>query len=201
MGIEQYARTDIQTSDPRAVVVLLYEGAIKFLGKAADAARADARREMSEYILKTQKIIQFLTTALDFDEGGEIASNLERLYAYVRDTLNEANLHASADQLEEVIALFKPLLDAWRDVAQDPAATPVAQARQAAIAARPIRSPDEPPMFATPPLATESTDGVPSPPAGGGTVEIGQKASPLPPSPGSAATTAGRAAYGINQNA
>jgi len=200
MGIEQYARTDIQTSDPRAVVVLLYEGAIKFLGRAADAARADARNEMSEHILKAQKIVQFLTTALDFEEGGEIASNLSRLYAYARDTLNEANLHASADKIEEVIDLFRPLLDAWRDVAKDPAATPVAQARQAAIAARPIQPPDEPQMFTTPPMASDSPEAVPAAPTEGDAVDISQAGS-QPAAPDAANTTAGRAAYGINQNA
>ncbi len=122
MGYENYARTDIETSDPRAVVVLLYEGAIKFSTQALELARKSERREMSKYIQKAQKIVQFLMTSLDFDAGGEVADNLNSLYGYMRDTLSQANLKADPEKIEEVIGLLKPLLEAWRDIAKDPKA-------------------------------------------------------------------------------
>ncbi len=121
-GYSHYAKTDIQTADPRAVIVLLYEGAIKFLNRASDEVARNDRMAMSEYILKTQKIVQFLSASLDFAQGGDIARNLSRLYDYMRDTLNEANLRASNEKIEEVIALLRTLLDAWKEVARDPVA-------------------------------------------------------------------------------
>ncbi len=130
-GYSHYAKTDIQTADPRAVIVLLYEGAIKFLNRSLEEVNRNDRMAMSEYILKTQKIVQFLASSLDFDQGGDIARNLNRLYDYMRDTLNEANLHASSEKIEEVIALLRTLLDAWKEVAKDPVAAEALAKREA----------------------------------------------------------------------
>ncbi|NQU43445.1 flagellar export chaperone FliS [bacterium] len=130
-GYQDYARTDIQTSDPRAVVVLLYEAAIRFLNQAAIAARQEERMEMSRLILKTNKIIHFLSNALDFEQGAEIAENLHKLYTYMRDILHEANLHADPDKIDEVLNLIKPLHEAWREIAKDPNAASAALERRA----------------------------------------------------------------------
>jgi flagellar protein FliS len=130
-GYSHYAKTDIQTADPRAVIVLLYEGAIKFLNRAIDEVNRDDRMAMSEYILKAQKIVQFLAASLDFDQEGDIARNLNRLYDYMRDTLNMANLRASTEKIEEVIGLLRTLLDAWKEVARDPVAAEALAKREA----------------------------------------------------------------------
>jgi flagellar protein FliS len=136
-GYSHYAKTDIQTADPRAVIVLLYEGAIKFLNRALEEVHRNDRMAMSEYILKTQKIVQFLSASLDFEQGGDIAYNLIRLYDYMRDTLNEANLHASTAKIEEVIALLRTLLDAWKEVAKDPVAAEALARREALVRQKP----------------------------------------------------------------
>jgi flagellar protein FliS len=116
----------------------LYEGAIRFLQKAGEALGRSDRAEMSEQLLKAQKIVHFLATSLDFEQGGPVAQNLSRLYAYLRDTLNEANLHATPAKIEEAVSLLRPLLDAWRVVAHDPVAAAALEAR--AAAPRPVRA-------------------------------------------------------------
>lgn len=152
MGYDNYTRTDIQTSDPRAVIVLLYEGAVRFLQKAGEALDRADRAEMSEYLLKAQKIVHFLTTSLNFEQGGPVAKNLSRLYGYLRDTLNEANIQAAPAKIQEAVALLRPLLEAWRAVAQDPAAAAALEARAAAPReARPAAAPVE---FSEPVLAS-----------------------------------------------
>ncbi|HUT24934.1 MAG TPA: flagellar export chaperone FliS [Sumerlaeia bacterium] len=203
-GYKSYARTNIQTSDPRAVVVLLYEGAIGFLNQAADAARRDARMDMSTFLLKTLKIVQFLDAALDFDQGGEVAENLNRLYAYMRDSLSEANLTCQPEKIEEVVDLLKTLLGGWREVASCPEAATALSARGAAVAgASPggaasvdltdsesatedMPSSAPPPQSAfSPPLAEER----PSPRMA--------PATSFPPNAFPATVQAGRSAYGI----
>jgi flagellar secretion chaperone FliS len=121
-GYSNYARMDIETSDPRAIIVLLYEGSIRFLGEAVAACNANKRAEVSNNINRTLKIIQFLSSALNFDLGGEVAENLARLYAYMRDILLQANLKCDASKIEEARNLFKILLEAWREVAHSPEA-------------------------------------------------------------------------------
>lgn len=223
-GYSHYAKTDIQTADPRAVIVLLYEGAIKFLNRAIEEVNRNDRMAMSEYILKTQKIVQFLSTSLDFEQGGDIAYNLIRLYDYMRDTLNEANLHASTAKIEEVIALLRTLLDAWKEVARDPVAAealakrealvrqkpavvpvPMGPAPSAAEAARLAPGAGYPPAYpksaAVPADSSTDTGSEPTPDseAVSAESEAPQPASPAPTAPKPAITSAAaaRAAYGL----
>jgi len=215
-GYTTYSRTDIQTSDPRAVVVLLYEGAIRFLNQGIDAAQRNERMEMSEYIQKAQKIVAYLNTSLDYSAGGEIAMNLGRLYNYMRDRLSEANLHCDRAKMEEVIDLFKPLLEAWREIAKDPAAAAALEKR--AIGQVPESSfvpPQAMTNFVVPMDNAElSPTAPPQPPAEDkSAAEVGAEESPASPEPPSIAPSvpvaptggpkkvdsriAGRAAYGL----
>ncbi|MFP4381818.1 MAG: flagellar export chaperone FliS [Candidatus Sumerlaeia bacterium] len=188
-GYQNYARTNIQTSDPRAVVVLLYEGGIKFLGQAREALAGGDRQEMSRLLQKTQKIILFLSNALDFDAGGEIAVNLDKLYAYIRDILNEANYKADGEKIEEAIQLLKPLLEAWREIAKDPTAAAALEKRSAQATAG-IRTPQAPEGEA---YGDESTSKDLNEQA-----QADRSDSEDDSAQSSANLAAGRAAYGIN---
>jgi flagellar protein FliS len=207
-GYQSYTRTDIQTSDPRAVIVLLYEGAIRYLRQALEAQVRDERMRMSDYILKTQKIIQFLDSALDFEQGGDLAGNLNRLYCYMRDTLSQANIRCDGAKIQEVIDLFKPLLDAWREIAKDPAAAAALETRAAGAGSEPVQAPtaaNPAPVPATAPAAPaveespEEAEGVAV--AGAGTYgrrAFAPSASPKHDANGKTdVVIAGRAAYGL----
>jgi len=122
-----YARTSIATADPRAVVVLLYEGAVNFLNQALVSLESDKRVAMSENINRALRIIHHLSNALDFDRGEDIAMNLSRLYSYIRDALLDANIRCDRLRIEEARGLVEMLLDAWRKVAVDPAAAAALQ--------------------------------------------------------------------------
>lgn len=121
-GYKNYAKMSIQTADPRAVIVLLYEGCINFLNQAVVALENGDRMAMSLHVTKAQRIIHHLWSALDFEKGDEIAQNLSRLYTYMRDTLSIASIHCDAGKISEVINLIRPLLQAWNQVAKDPSA-------------------------------------------------------------------------------
>lgn len=113
---QRYQRIEISTADPMRVVILLYEGAIKNLNQAHELFEAEDRKAASSKITRTQEIINYLRNALDHQQGGEIADNLERLYEYMRDTLNEANIKRDRDKLQEVVGLLQTLLEGWRAV-------------------------------------------------------------------------------------
>ena len=65
---------------------------------------------------KTLRIIQYLSTSLNHDKGGEIAENLEKLYDYVRDTLAIANIESDPEKIESAITVLEPLLEGWQTV-------------------------------------------------------------------------------------
>ncbi|MBN1866582.1 flagellar export chaperone FliS [Candidatus Sumerlaeota bacterium] len=200
IGYEKYARTDIETSDPRAVIVLLYEGGIRFLNEALSACRANRRLEVSNNVNRTLKIVQFLSNALNFEVGGEVAENLSRLYVYVRDTLLQANLMCDAEKIEEARNLFKILLDGWREVAHDPETASVVQSRVPESASAPPPEAESRVARAVN-LAHEPESPPPTHHAPYGE-EVGSHASAHAPTPVVSSPelrVAGQSAYGIRQ--
>ena len=135
---QKYQVTEIKTSDPVKIVVLLYEGAIKNLNQTIRLWEADNSATASAKLMKTQEIIRYLSSTLDFEKGGEIAGNLERLYDYMRDQLNEANIKKDAALTESVIALLQTLLDGWQGIAGQQAEATVAEDAMVAPAALPV---------------------------------------------------------------
>ena len=66
--------------------------------------------------IKHHKIVLGLQNALDFDEGGEIASNLNELYSYVVRRLFHVNAHNDIDALLEIHGLMEEIRQAWKSV-------------------------------------------------------------------------------------
>jgi flagellar secretion chaperone FliS len=112
-----YQRTQIATADRRKIIVLLYEGVISRLTQARQAIEEHDGDRRVFNVNKALDIINFLTTSLDFERGGEIAHNLEALYAYVRDIVAMGNIENRAENFTEAIRLMSTLLDGWRAIA------------------------------------------------------------------------------------
>lgn len=112
---QNYQRVNISTADPVRIVVLLYEGAIKNLNQAMRLVGQD-NDTFSAKINRTLDIINYLRNALDHQKGGEIAGNLERLYDYMRDTLNQANISKDNEKIQLVIGLLQTVLEGWRGI-------------------------------------------------------------------------------------
>jgi flagellar protein FliS len=122
-GIDIYRTTDAQTRSPVELVVLLYDGALRYAGEAKTAiARGDiaARRDA---ISRTLAIVSELQSTLDMERGGAIARSLDGLYTFLTSRLLDAGIRPAADTLDEVIRVLTPLRDAWADVAARSAET------------------------------------------------------------------------------
>ena len=116
-GYEQYQVNQVETADPKQLVVMLYEGAIRFLEEAL--ANIDNFKKydlVNNKILRAQDIITELMVSLDMDKGGEIADNLLSLYLYMKKELLEANIKKERESVERVIKMFRELLDAWKQI-------------------------------------------------------------------------------------
>lgn len=127
----QYQMMQAHTADPGELIVMLYQGAIKFLSRASAALQAGNLEEAHNNIISAQDIIAELMGSLDAN-AGDIASNLFRLYDYMYYRLVEANLHKDPQTLGEVLRLLKELLPAWQYAAgQTRAKAPDTQALEA----------------------------------------------------------------------
>ena len=116
---QQYSQVQIQTATKGKLIVLLYQGAIRFMRKAVVAMERRDMEAKGECLIKAQDIVLELLYAIDqqmLDSGNELARNLQRLYLYAYRRLVQANLHIDVAAVEEVAGLMGNLLEAWEQV-------------------------------------------------------------------------------------
>ena len=116
-GIDIYQETAVTTQTQGKLIVMLYDGAIKFLKLAIKEIEAGNAEEKGKYISKAIDIIFELNTVLDMEAGGEIATNLRNLYLFMGRHLTEANKEQSTGKIEEVIGLLEELNQSWKAIA------------------------------------------------------------------------------------
>ncbi len=115
-GIAAYQQTAIGTQSKGRLIVMLYDGAIKFLKLAVRELEAGNNAAKGQYINRAQDILNELNAVLDMDAGGEIASNLRRLYLFMTRRLSEANAKRDPQMVREVITLLEELNQSWRAI-------------------------------------------------------------------------------------
>ena len=114
---QSYRQVATRTASPGQLVLMLYEGAIRFLERAQAGFQLEDPVEfnttINNNILRAQDIIRELDYSLNVDEGGELAVQLRRLYDYFDRVLLVTNLSKDPTGLVEVIARITVLRDAW----------------------------------------------------------------------------------------
>lgn len=120
---EQYKQTQVTTANQGKLIVMLYDGAIKFLNIAIENMEPKKYDVVNNNILKAQDIINELILALNMEQGGEIAQNLFNLYIFFKKQLLEANMKKDKEILKNVIKLLKELRDAWDKISAKEATT------------------------------------------------------------------------------
>jgi len=112
-----YQQTHVQSRSPLELVVMLYDGALRFVGEALTALERKDLAAKREAISRVLAIVSELQSTLNMDHGGDIARSLDALYAYVNTRLLEANIQNDAARLEELARLFGTLRTAWAEIA------------------------------------------------------------------------------------
>jgi flagellar protein FliS len=112
--IEAYRENTVTTQTQGRLVVLLYDGAIKFLKQAVKEIQAGQWAQKGEYINKAIAIINELNSSLDMESGGEIADNLRQLYNFMTKHLAEANIRRDIQKIRDVIACLNDLNEGWK---------------------------------------------------------------------------------------
>ncbi len=115
-GIRTYQQNAVATQTRGRLVVLLYDGAIKFLEQAKGELAAGHDAAKGTYINKALAIINELDACLDMEKGGEIASNLRRLYQFMIRHLSQANTHRDPQRIQDVIDCLKDLNEGWKAI-------------------------------------------------------------------------------------
>lgn len=111
----QYKQTAVQTASPEKLLIMLYDGAIKFANQAKAHIMAKNIEEANTFIIKTQDIITELMYTLDMDY--EISKNLYRIYDFINWRLFQANLKQDASLIEIVVNIMMGLRSTWAEAA------------------------------------------------------------------------------------
>lgn len=125
-GLHAYRQTEVQASTPLELVVMLYDGALRFSAEARAAIERGDIAARRTAIDRALAIIIHLQSTLDLDQGGAIATDLHRLYDYVSRRLLDASMQNAVVPIDDVSAVLRSLREGWQGAARGltPASTP-----------------------------------------------------------------------------
>ncbi len=118
MGINPYARyqkVQVETADQGKLLLMLYTGALRFLGLAKKALQEGNLENVNHNLLRSEDIIAELMSALNH-EAGAMAGGLFQLYDYIHYLLVQGNIKKEIHFLEQAEELLNELLDVWKEV-------------------------------------------------------------------------------------
>jgi len=114
----RYMEVQVQTAPPENLVLMLYDGAIRFATQAKADLAAGNREAAHNNLTRAQDIMGELMGSLNM-ELGEIAENLFSLYEYMQYRLIEANIKRSAGHIDEVLQMLRELRQAWAEAVRE----------------------------------------------------------------------------------
>lgn len=109
----RYKGVQMTTASPIQLVVLLYDGIIRFTNEADEAFTKGDRARAGERIGRSLAILDELTATLDPEHAPELADNLTALYGFCKRRLFSANLEQNRSYLRDVVTTLTPLREAW----------------------------------------------------------------------------------------
>lgn len=117
-AMQAYKTQQNAGASPVQVVAILYDRMIVSLREAAEAAEAKEIERRWKANTRATEIIGHLRNALDLEQGGEVAANLDRLYGYALTRLIDVDRKNDAKAAREVARLMEPIRDSWKQLAK-----------------------------------------------------------------------------------
>lgn len=116
-GFCAYRRTDVLTADPKRLVIMCYEGAIRELKIAKEKALKRQYDETAKAVKKCQAILAELLYGLDLEKGGQIAKNLQAIYNYMMRRILQGHVENDIGPVvDEVTGLLEELKETWEEI-------------------------------------------------------------------------------------
>lgn len=116
-ALNQYKAYQNETVGPEERIVVIYDGARRFVEQALAALESQRFEEVGLYTGKAQRVLEELGLALNF-EAGQIAQNLYQLYDYWAWRLGQGLMKQDPAAFREVSAALADMREAWADAAR-----------------------------------------------------------------------------------
>ncbi|WDH82235.1 flagellar export chaperone FliS [Paenibacillus urinalis] len=108
---EKYRQSSVQTSNPAQLVIMLYDGAIRFIRASMKGLEEKDLEQVNTNLGKAQTIISELMSTLNQDF--EVSKSLYSLYEYMNHLLVQANIKKSLEPAQEALDMLTDLRDTW----------------------------------------------------------------------------------------
>ncbi|GAB2594930.1 flagellar export chaperone FliS [Nitrincola alkalisediminis] len=119
-ALQQYKQVDIhstvQTASPHKLISMLLTGALEAFAKAKGAIERNEIDARAAHLNKGNDILIALRDNLNLEEGGEVASNLDKLYVYMLETSLQANRLNDAEKAQEIMNLLLEIKQGWDEM-------------------------------------------------------------------------------------
>lgn len=141
--LEQYTNTRVETSSPLEVVVMLYEGALRFINDAERAVQARDHQEKANQINRALRIVQELANALDHEASPDLSQRLAELYEYVSYELLQGSAFNDVKRLDNGRRVLERLLGSWQELSDAKVEAPRVEGEDSLPAPSPAPGADE----------------------------------------------------------
>ena len=111
----KYQENQVITASPGQLLVMTYDGALRFLRQAREAAKEGRETDRTYNVLKTTNLLLDLCGALNHEASQELAASLMGLYRYMLDRLVDVEQNGNVGAIDEVERLLMSLRDAWAE--------------------------------------------------------------------------------------
>jgi len=115
---QAYQNAQVNTSNQKQLIIMMYEGMDKFLNKAVKSIKEGDIESAHSYLHRTGQILLELLSTLREDKGGEIAGNLKRIYVFCYEQVVIANLKKDIRSIREIQTILGNLKGAWKQIGQ-----------------------------------------------------------------------------------
>ena len=113
-----YTEASVITATPERLVVMLYDGAIRFLHQAAAAMREGNLKQSRDRLHRAQAVIDELYRSVDVRQG-DVAQGLRSIYSFCRRHLIDATANTDPEGYEKVADLLTELRESWAQIEQE----------------------------------------------------------------------------------
>jgi flagellar protein FliS len=117
-AFQKYKTTSVQSASREKLLLMMYEGAIRFTKQAITALEQKQIADKGIAIGRAYDVIMELNNTLDHKVGGEISKNLEQLYMFMTEQLTQANIKNSVEHLNNVVRILETLYDGWKQAVE-----------------------------------------------------------------------------------
>ena len=111
---QKYKQTAVQSASKEKLLLMLYEGAIKFMKLSITSIEQKKVADKGINIGRAYDIILELNNTLDHKVGGDISKNLEQLYMYITEQLTAANINNDVKALKNALKVTETLYEGWQ---------------------------------------------------------------------------------------